>query len=81
MKRIFYLFLFMWVFAILSITYAQDRHIKHFGVEDGLSNNYVVDITQDINGYLWIATEAGLNRFNGTDFTIYNKSNSGLSSP
>lgn len=80
MKRIFYLFLFMWVFAILSITYAQDRHIKHFGVEDGLSNNYVVDITQDINGYLWIATEAGLNRFNGNDFTIYNKSNSGLSS-
>lgn len=80
MKRIFYLSLFMWVSSILSITYAQDRHIKHFGVEDGLSNNYVVDITQDQNGYLWIATEAGLNRFNGNDFTIYNKSNSGLSS-
>ena len=80
MKRIFYLSLFMWVSSILSITYAQDRHIKHFGVEDGLSNNYVVDIIQDKNGYLWIATEAGLNRFNGNDFTIYNKSNSGLSS-
>lgn len=80
MKRIFYFFLFIWGVTILNTICAQDRHIKHFGVEDGLSNNYVVDITQDKNGYIWIATEAGLNRFNGNDFTIYNKSNSGLSS-
>lgn len=80
MKRIFYFFLFIWGAAILNMTSAQDYHIKHFGVEDGLSNNYVVDITQDKNGYIWVATEAGLNRFNGNDFTIYNKSNSGLSS-
>ena len=30
-------------------------------------------------GYLWIATESGLNRFDGRQFNIYTKNNSGLS--
>lgn len=80
MKHILYLFLFTLELIIPGTIRAQNHHIKHFGVEDGLSNNYVVDIIQDRKGYIWIATEAGLNRFNGNDFTVYNKSNSGLSS-
>ena len=40
-----------------------------FSVEDGLSSNVVNAIVQTRNGYLWIGTDAGLNRFDGRDFT------------
>lgn len=49
-------------------------------MENGLSNNYVVDITQDSYGCIWIATESGLNRFDGHNFQTYTIDNSALSS-
>lgn len=58
---------------------AQSYILQHLGVEDGLSNNYVRDIVQDEQGFVWIATEAGLNRFDGCKFTTYRSNNSGLS--
>ena len=69
---------------LLSLIYlfhasAQPYVIKRLGVEDGMSSNYVVSVTQDKKGYLWIATESGLNRFDGRQFNIYTKNNSGLS--
>lgn len=58
----------------------QPYRISHLDVSNGLSNNYVVSLAQDRKGYIWIATESGLNRFDGQQFIVYNKSNSGLSS-
>jgi ligand-binding sensor domain-containing protein len=40
-----------------------------FTVEDGLSSNVVNAIVQTRNGFLWIGTDAGLNRFDGRHFT------------
>jgi signal transduction histidine kinase/ligand-binding sensor domain-containing protein len=40
-----------------------------FTVEDGLSSNVVNAILQTRDGFLWIATDAGLNRFDGRHFT------------
>ncbi|MCD8292384.1 MAG: hybrid sensor histidine kinase/response regulator, partial [Prevotellaceae bacterium] len=57
---------------------AQEYYVTRLGVEDGLSSNYVVDVVQDHKGYIWVATEAGLNRFDGREFDIYTKHNSGL---
>ncbi len=59
---------------------AQPHRISHLGVDDGLSNNYIVSLAQDRKGYIWIATEAGLNRFDGQQFIVYTQNNSGLSS-
>src|SRR6266446_862566 len=39
-----------------------------FTVEDGLSSNVVNTIVQTRNGFLWIGTDAGLDRFNGRHF-------------
>ena len=36
-----------------------------------LSNPQVTAITQDRDGYLWFGTIRGLNRFNGTSYTVY----------
>lgn len=77
-----YTYLFS-VLALLNIcffseTQAQPFVIKRLGVEDGMSSNYVVSVSQDRKGYIWIATESGLNRFDGRQFNVYTKNNSGL---
>lgn len=54
--------------------------IKHLDVKDGLSNNLVRAIAQDGDGYIWIGTEVGLNRFDGHSFRTYNIRNSPLRS-
>lgn len=65
-------------FVIAQTSSSQPYMMKNLGVEDGLSNNYVKDIVQDRQGFIWIATESGLNRFDGHSFTRYTASNSGL---
>lgn len=52
--------------------------IKHLNLKDGLSNNFVTDIAQDRWGFLWIATEAGLNRFDGENFRLFSERNTSL---
>ncbi|MBN2009013.1 response regulator [candidate division KSB1 bacterium] len=47
---------------------------KHYGTADGLSNSIVTDIQQDAEGFVWIATTNGLNKFNGYNFQIYRRS-------
>lgn len=48
--------------------------IEKIGIENGLSNNNVISITQDRDGFIWIATKDGLNRFDANSFTIFRKS-------
>lgn len=62
--------------ATLSATlWAQ--HTDHsiaftsLGIKDGLSQSSVFDIVQDQEGFLWFATEDGLNKYDGYRFTIY----------
>jgi ligand-binding sensor domain-containing protein len=41
--------------------------------EDGLPRNAVQAITQTRDGYLWLGTPAGLVRFDGVRFTVFNQ--------
>jgi Y_Y_Y domain/Two component regulator propeller len=52
---------------------AQDEPVAfdHYTSKNGLSNNEVNDLIQDDDGFIWIATRGGLNRFDGKDFTKY----------
>ena len=43
-----------------------------FGVEDGLGSNVVNSILQTQDGFLWLGTDAGLDRFDGRHFTPIN---------
>lgn len=72
------LILLAYVSLIHGKTMAQPYTFQHLGIENGLSNNYVQNIVQDKQGCIWIATELGLNRFDGRNFTIYKSSNSSL---
>jgi signal transduction histidine kinase/ligand-binding sensor domain-containing protein/DNA-binding response OmpR family regulator len=42
-----------------------------FTIKEGLSSSKITCITQEDNGFFWIGTEDGLNRFDGYDFTVY----------
>jgi signal transduction histidine kinase/DNA-binding response OmpR family regulator/ligand-binding sensor domain-containing protein len=50
---------------------ASDYTVRHFDVSDGLSNDWIADIEQDEAGFLWVATQYGINRFDGKTFTPY----------
>lgn len=49
--------------------------VVNYTFEDGLTSNYVYSISQDGLGYIWIATEAGLSRFNGNEFYNFTTKN------
>ena len=48
-----------------------DCIFEHYSSEDGLSHNYISQILQDREGYIWISTWYGLNRFDGNRFVNY----------
>ncbi len=58
----------------------DDRwYFSHFTSSDsGLSFNNVNAVSQDSNGFIWISTEDGLNRFDGTSFECYYKEQLGV---
>ncbi|MDN4503712.1 EAL domain-containing protein [Alteromonadaceae bacterium BrNp21-10] len=49
----------------------SDIQFENFTTANGLSQNSVIDIVEDNQGFLWIATEGGLNRFDGYEFKNY----------
>lgn len=50
---------------------AQSYLFKHLEVSDGLSNNSVNTIYKDRDGFMWFGTTAGLNRYDGYTFKVY----------
>ena len=44
---------------------------QRFYTSDQLSSNQITDICQDKTGYIWVATEYGLNKYDGYSFTNY----------
>jgi signal transduction histidine kinase/ligand-binding sensor domain-containing protein len=42
-------------------------------VEDGLPQNSILGLLQSRSGYLWIATQGGLARFDGVRFAVFNR--------
>ena len=47
------------------------NNIQKLNLSDGLSSGFVYDIVQDHNDLIWIATESGLNCYNGFDNKVY----------
>lgn len=41
------------------------------GVEDGLPSSYINGITEDRDGYIWVATTDGLARYDGTGMRVW----------
>ena len=67
--RVFLIFLIS--FFIITTGLGQDYVFEYITTSEGLSQNDVNDIHQDRNGFLWIGTNDGLNRFDGYNFKTY----------
>lgn len=64
------------LFVLISIHYclfSQEKNLRfeNLTIENGLSQNTVIGIVKDRNGFMWFGTWDGLNRFDGYTFTIY----------
>ena len=57
--------------TVSSRAVTESSTISHFYDTDQLSSNLITSICQDKQGYIWVATEYGLNRFDGVHFTNY----------
>lgn len=68
---IIYLSIHLCGYAILPTQF----HFRHYNIENGISANNISALLQDQKGYIWIGTENGLNRFDGNQFTLYQKNN------
>jgi signal transduction histidine kinase/ligand-binding sensor domain-containing protein/DNA-binding response OmpR family regulator len=65
----------------VTVCFGQSQTIlKKIDQTTGLSNDRVSSIVKEKNGFVWIGTENGLNRYDGNKIKIYNKQNSTLSS-
>ncbi|MCP4438040.1 MAG: hypothetical protein GY810_03775 [Aureispira sp.] len=64
--------LYIWCFlGMLSLCQGQSSYYWKLTDEDGLPSMEVYDILQDSKGYVWIATDGGLCRFDGMSLKTY----------
>jgi ligand-binding sensor domain-containing protein/signal transduction histidine kinase len=66
--------------ALSAAARAERLPIRVYTVDDGLAGDEINTILQDSRGYLWIGTDAGLSRFDGSRFAGYDP-RQGLPSP
>ena len=50
-------------------------NVQQFGIEDGLLHQNVRAVTEDTNGFIWIATPKGVARYDGYNFKWFTKKN------
>jgi ligand-binding sensor domain-containing protein/putative methionine-R-sulfoxide reductase with GAF domain len=57
------------------------KDFTKYNYRNGLSNDIIRNIVQDDDGFIWIATENGLNKFDGHEFVHYYAGNKQLKLP
>lgn len=66
-------FLIYLVFSYsLTVLNAQVYNFSNYSLQDGLPHSRIDDIAQDNKGYLWIAHQLGVSKFDGFSFTNFN---------
>lgn len=61
--------------AIFFYSAAGQYRFDQWTADNGLPQNSVYAIKQTRDGYIWLATVDGLVRFDGVNFTVFNRSN------
>mgnify|MGYP002515446470 FL=1 len=64
---------------LLATWQASFAQTKNIGIKEGLSNGFVDDMVIDGQGFVWVATEWGLNRIAGNKCSVFTISNSRIS--
>ncbi|HEY8894124.1 MAG TPA: two-component regulator propeller domain-containing protein, partial [Niastella sp.] len=70
-RSITIIFFLLFLVARTPCAAFSDPPVKYLGVDQGLSNNGVISIFQDHNGFMWFGTFDGLNRYDGYSFRVF----------
>ena len=75
-KKILLLFYTVFIFITAFTQVGLHSNVQQFTTDNGLPSNGIKGIQwDDKTGFLWLATEAGIVRFNGVDFRSFTKDN------
>lgn len=72
-RNLLRLCLFLMMIKGVAAQPADRYSITHYTNENGLPQNSVKGIELDKDGFVWIATESGIARFDGQRFKVYDK--------
>ena len=65
----------VWIYLFIPSIFLnaqyQDLHFEHLTTDNGLSKSSITTILQDSQGFIWVGTFNGLNRYDGYEFTVY----------
>jgi ligand-binding sensor domain-containing protein/signal transduction histidine kinase/DNA-binding response OmpR family regulator len=65
-------FIISFIISLTSlVSNGRSYYFRHYGNDNGLSNNTVMACLQDSKGFIWFGTKEGLNRFDGFHFKIF----------
>lgn len=59
------------IFLILSVSLKAQYSIKHYSTIEGIPHDLCYGILQDSKGYIWLGTDDGLLKYDGTYFTTF----------
>ncbi len=77
MKSVFLITFFLLITVKQDPLFAQEYIYKHFTTADGLPSSEVYHVFQDSKGYIWLATDNGVSKYNGYEFESFDM-NDGL---
>jgi ligand-binding sensor domain-containing protein/signal transduction histidine kinase/AraC-like DNA-binding protein len=72
--RMAYRFLLLFSLLLLFSSFQEEIRFTNINIKTGLSHNSALCLIQDHDGFIWIGTRDGLNKFDGVEFTIYRHS-------
>jgi len=63
------------VFFTSTVLWGQRPALRNYSVDDGLPSSEIYHIIQDSKGYIWMATNMGVSRFDGSTFRNFDVQN------
>lgn len=67
------LFFFCCHLLLAAFTFVNAQTGRFYSTDKDLSNSLINKVYQDKRGFIWVATEDGLNKFDGNRFIVYKK--------
>ncbi|MFK7848032.1 MAG: hypothetical protein AB8G77_22280, partial [Rhodothermales bacterium] len=78
MRQLLFLALFLFASPLLAqntSSLLSDYLVENWSTDNGLPANYVTDLHQSLDGYIWVGTSSGLARFDGKEFEVFTQDN------